>query len=145
MRARRVVLLAKLLLLIVCVVKKLISPNMVDFPVEKITASPLPSITVVPVKQIFSAEKTSVAFLAEAIFLTGNDSPVMLDSSIVIVSQEITRQSAGIMSPASRMSMSPGTRRLVGIIISWFDRLTFVCVMRYCFNNFIAWLLLYSW
>lgn len=53
--------------------------------------------------------------IASACFSTGTDSPVSAASSIFIEADSITRASAGTVSPASRMTMSPGTISVAGI------------------------------
>src|SRR5690606_17509211 len=62
-----------------------------------------------------SPRGTSARGRRSADLLTGTDSPVSADSSTYKLSARIRRTSAGMRSPLSRATMSPGTRSAAGI------------------------------
>ncbi|OPY25193.1 MAG: hypothetical protein A4E23_00113 [Methanomethylovorans sp. PtaU1.Bin073] len=87
-----------------CCTNPAISPSFVFIPVELTRALHLPCTIWVPAKIISSIS-----------LFTGTLSPVSAASSIRSPTISITRASAGIMSPLSSTSMSPGTTSLEGI------------------------------
>ncbi len=70
-----------------------------------------PRVTRVPAWAILvlSARTVSVASIASACFCTASDSPVSSDSSMDRSCCVTNRRSAGILSPDSSRTMSPGT------------------------------------
>ena len=86
-------------------------------PVVSTTTVADPDTTLVPMNTrlaISSALSPFPSWMASGNFSTGRDSPVMADWLTNRSLATITRQSAGIMSPADSMTMSPGTSCLIG-------------------------------
>ncbi len=91
------------------------------------TAMPWPLTTLVPMKQIFGVSSGPIPPRAVAMadfsatlpsasyFSTGMDSPVRIAWLTNRSFDDNSRTSAGIMSPAPRWTMSPGTRSAIGI------------------------------
>ncbi len=63
---------------------------------------------------------------------TGVLSPVRPASSISSVAATRTRPSAGTLSPASKLTMSPGTRSSAGTSSTWPSRLTLAVMISIC-------------
>ena len=109
---------SKLVKFLVSVSVEAIVPKYVWFPVAITTPVALPLIMLVPNKQILSSSLTfkfSFLFFRTEYFSTGSDSPVKEDwltnkSLLVII-----LISAGIISPAERYTISPGTISLISI------------------------------
>ena len=93
-----------------------IVPSSVLMPVPVTTASPDPLVKAVPLKSMLarSARGTSSGRISDD-FATGRDSPVSDDSSACSFEPARIRRSAVMMSPPSRMMISPGTRSWAGI------------------------------
>ena len=98
-----------------------------------------PLITFVPIKHIVSiSERLSiVSFSSSSVFssfLIASDSPVSVDCPTYKSFDSIILKSAGIMSPAESITVSPGTKSLNGNFI-FFPFLTTVAVVdTNCFN-----------
>ena len=88
-------------------------PNSVCMPVAHTTALPRPYVTVVPVNTMFLRSPTRASCrIGASSLVTGNDSPVSGASSHWMEWFSTSRASAGILSPASITSTSPGTSSL---------------------------------
>ena len=100
----------------VCSTREEIFPSSVCMPVATTTASPEPLVSAVPLKSILVLSASAVfSSTTSGDFSTGRDSPVRTDSSACNFEEVTRRRSAVIMSPPSRMTISPGTRSLAGI------------------------------
>jgi hypothetical protein len=85
-------------------------PNIVLSPVSITSAFALPLTILVPSQREFVLFDSSVCSSnTPASFLTGKDSPVKLDSFACSSLASISKQSAGIISPALKRSTSPAT------------------------------------
>ena len=86
-------------------------PTSVDIPVPVTTISPRPRVTVEFMYAMSrrSPSGTSSPGTGSTAFSTGVLSPVSADSSISSVAATSRRPSAGTLSPASNVTMSPGT------------------------------------
>mmetsp|Transcript_5528 Transcript_5528/g.18717 ORF Transcript_5528/g.18717 Transcript_5528/m.18717 type:complete len:256 (+) Transcript_5528:152-919(+) len=96
-----------------------ILPISVAMPVATTRAVKEPLDTVVPAKTMLSLDWIRASgSTGSVIFCTVADSPVSEPSSIriVVVLSEITRQSAGTLSPTRMSTMSPGTSSLAGSV-----------------------------
>ncbi len=93
------------------------APISVCIPVPVTTISPLPRVTVVFMKAMFtrSPSGTSSAEIVAMSLSTGALSPVKPASSICNDAALISRPSAGTLSPASKVTMSPGTSSSAGV------------------------------
>ena len=96
-----------------------ICPTSVAIPVAVTTISPLPRVTVefMYAMSTRSPSGTSSPCTASTDLLTGVLSPVSAASSISSVAAT-RRPSAGILSPASKETMSPGTSSSAGMSIA---------------------------
>ena len=90
------------------------APISVCMPVPVTTQRALPERQNVPEKRVFSRSARAGFFTVQSRFLTGRDSPVSGASSHFTPSEERMRQSAGMRSPSSISTTSPGTRRAAG-------------------------------
>ena len=92
-------------------------PKAVRAPVSTTTPQPMPLTTALPMKQIFG-RSNGVSGAAgrgrERFFSSGIASPVSVDWLTNRSFAEISRKSAGIMSPADSNTMSPGTTCSIG-------------------------------
>ena len=89
----------------------LIFPISVASPVSTTTPKAEPVCTSVPEKAIFSwSPAKAFCGITATVFSTASDSPVKIDSSTVKSWTSIKRKSAGITSPAFRITTSPLTR-----------------------------------
>ena len=81
------------------------------------TAVAVPLSTLVPMKQMFFSSVGELTGLVSGSwnFSTGSDSPVRVPWLTKRSLEVSTRTSPGIMSPAERLMMSPGTRSRSGI------------------------------
>ena len=105
-------------------------------PVSTTNAFALPLTIWVPIQTVFVRCASAVsACNTETIFSTGKVSPVSIASSANTSFASRSRQSPGTISPAFRITISPGTTS--SIWISWFLPLrntsTLICTMA---NNF---------
>ncbi len=91
--------------------KEAIFPSSVFIPVETTMPVPRPYDTVVPLKAMFTLSPSGINFSSSVhmLFSTGTDSPVSAASSIFNFAASVSLISAGIILPASSMTMSPGT------------------------------------
>ncbi len=91
-------------------------PISVSMPVAVTTISPRPRVTTVFMK-LMLPRSASGAFSAAppACFSTGSDSPVSAASSICSALATQSRPSAGVLSPASSTTRSPGTSSAASI------------------------------
>ena len=80
-----------------------------------------------------------------AILLTGNDSPVRIDSLSVKSFDKTIFPSADTISPSSKCIISSTTISSIGNSVSTPSRMTFALDAESFFNASIAFLLLYSW
>jgi len=101
----------------VSVVRCAILPSSVFCPVANTMALADPCVTTVPMNTVLTCSifgrnlpRSVIAF-----FVTGNDSPVRMASSISSLLSSIILASAGILSPACSINISPGTTCLAGI------------------------------
>ncbi len=85
-------------------------------PVETTTTVPEPLSTLVPRKQMFLSSTAEVTVSGSTVsnFSTGIDSPVSAPWMTKRSFAARSRTSAGIMSPAARLTTSPGTRSARG-------------------------------
>ena len=92
-------------------------PTSVLMPVAVTTSSPDPRVALVFMKAMSTRSPSGVSTLGtgSTCFGTGALSPVSADSSISRVAALMIRPSAGIRSPASTATMSPGTSSWAGI------------------------------
>ncbi len=88
-------------------------PIALSAPVRLISRYPFPRTSSVPLK--FSCPRS---------FSTGTDSPVRIDSSTETPCPSISTPSAGIRSPASTRTRSPGTSSVFGRCASFPSRIT---------------------
>ena len=95
------------------------------------TACPRPYTTVDPIYAIFlrspreiSSDLPSGSSVSD-VLLTGTDSPVSAASSIFRLAHSIIRISAGTASPASRITISPGTISSLRTVTRCPPRITF--------------------
>ena len=101
-------------------------PNSVLIPVRITNAFALPLTTCDPMNNALALLANTVsAGNTPTCFSTGNVSPVNAASSINNSFDSINRQSAGTISPASRMITSPGTISSIGISPGFLSRITF--------------------
>ena len=84
-------------------IKSAILPISVFIPIELTLKIPLPLTTVVPINP-------PLLLLLRASLLTPTDSPVSKDSSTTIPELSTKKPSAGILSPASSITISPIVR-----------------------------------
>ena len=100
-------------------------------PVAVTTSSPEPRVALVFMWAMStrSPNGVSAAATGSTSFGTGALSPVSADSSISSVAALMIRPSAGIRSPASTATMSPGTSSSAGICSSDPSRRTRVCTI----------------
>jgi len=95
--------------------RRAILPSSVRIPVAMTRAIPAPRVAAVPLKR---RERRSVSAASggtgRGSFPTGADSPVSADSFAWRRDEAMMRRSAAIRSPASRITMSPGTRLAAG-------------------------------
>jgi hypothetical protein len=88
----------------------LMCPISVPIPVATTTPRPAPPATSVLLKAMHVRSPIGASAATGSVdFSTGTDSPVRMASSIRSPAASISRRSAGIFSPASRSTMSPGT------------------------------------
>ena len=96
------------------------APNDVRLPVAMTAAIAVPLMTLVPMKQIVGMSVRPVdnpaatGGAARSAFSTGSASPVSADWATNRSLAASSRTSAGIMSPAERYTMSPGTNSSMG-------------------------------
>ncbi len=103
-------------------------PTSVVMPVSVTRISPAPRVALVFMKAMSTRSPSGVSTAAtcSTSFGTGALSPVRADSSISRVAALMMRPSAGIRSPASTRTMSPGTSSSAGICSSCPSRRTLV-------------------
>jgi len=96
-----------------------IRPISVSGPVPVTRRRPRPPTMWVPMKaqEVRSAIPARASAMGSACFITGRDSPVSMASSTWRTWASTTRPSAGIVTPASRTTMSPGTTSRVGTVV----------------------------
>ena len=98
-------------------------PKYVLLPVANTIPVADPLTTLDPMKQMFSSSITLPLLclfpLASGRFSIGSDSPVREDWLTNKSFASMIRMSAGIMSPAAIMTISPGTRSVMLISSSW--------------------------
>ena len=94
-------------------------PISVSMPMAVTSISPRPRVTIVFMYAMLSrsANAVSVSTKASISLPNGSDSPVSVDSLISRLTATISLPSAGMRSPASSNTMSPGTKCSAGI--SW--------------------------
>lgn len=104
-------------------------PIWVFMPVSVTTNVPVPRVTVVFWKTMlaWSPSGTSSASSAAASFETGALSPVRAASWVSNVATRRSRPSAGTRSPASTLTMSPGTSSVAATWAERPSRSTFAC------------------
>ena len=120
----------------------LILPKYVVKPVSITTPVALPLTTLEPIKQIFGIENISFASLVFcATFSTGTLSPVKTDWFTNKSLLSISIMSAGIIEPALKCTISPGTTFSTLISFSFPPLTTLVVVYILAFNS---WLNLYT-
>ena len=92
-------------------------PTSVSIPVPVTTISPRPRVTVefMYAMSVRSPRGTSSPATGSTDFRTGVLSPVRAASSISSVAATVSRPSAGILSPASKETTSPGTSSSAGM------------------------------
>ena len=86
-------------------------PSSVRIPVATTMPRPRPWTAVVPLNAILmrSPMESASDFSTPACLSTGTDSPVRAASAIFRCATHVSRKSAGMMLPASMMTISPGT------------------------------------
>ena len=91
-------------------------PNAVRGPVSTTTPQPMPLTTALPMKQMLARSNgvSAAPGWAAATFSSGIASPVSAAWLTNRSFAEISRRSAGIMSPADNRTMSPGTSCSIG-------------------------------
>ncbi len=101
-------------------------PTSVAIPVAVTTNSPAPRLTSVRMytMSVRSPRGVSAPATASVDLVTGRLSPVSADSATSSVAALNSRPSAGTISPASIVTISPGTSCSAGISASWPSRLT---------------------
>ena len=107
-----------------------ILPISVSMPVAVMTAVPRPYTTVEPIYTMFLRSPSGTSFVSGARLmmsinlLTGTLSPVRAASSIFMLALVRMRPSAGIASPASRITTSPTTRSSLWMVTIFPSRST---------------------
>ena len=119
-------------------------PKYVWLPIDTTTPTPLPLTTFVPIKHklfISSGEVFSTSFnkqILELYFSTGVDSPVKDDCEINKSLASKILKSAGIIEPAVKTTISPGTTSFNGISTFLLFLITEVVVFIIAFNFSVA-------
>jgi len=128
-----------------CVIPAIL-PISVCIPVRTTTPVALPDATVVPVYAMLSrSASTERSLIALLSFPWGVDSPVSEKSFVLTSNDSMILMSAGILSPASSCTMSPGTSWFWGVSRTSPSRMTFAGdVIRFLRLSRIL-LTLYSW
>ncbi len=87
-----------------------IFPISVDMPVSTTIPFPCPLVTTVPMNTMLrlSPKLTLPERISWAVFATGRDSPVRIDSSTSSPATSMRRVSAAILAPTSMTRRSPG-------------------------------------
>ena len=113
-----------------------IFPNSVCIPVEVIIARPFPAVIAVPWKTIFFMSPITgrSKWRGFVILRTAWDSPVSAASSAEKPTAYTTRPSAGILSPASSVTKSPGTISRDSIVFHKPSRITVALGAAISFN-----------
>ena len=116
-------------------------------PVPTTTPVAVPLSTLVPRKQMFFPSKGEAGATASRAsnFSTGRDSPVRLAWMMNRSLLESRRRSAGIMSPADKRTMSPGTSSDSGTSRAEPPRITVAVTRIMAFSLAAAVLALVSW
>ena len=124
-----------------------IEPKYVSLPVDSTTPIAVPEDTEVPIKHKFEHSRADVTLLAINVlsFSTGSDSPVSDDWVINKSFADIILISAGIISPAAKLIISPGKISSIEISLKIPFLLTAIVVLIICFNFSLALLDLPSW
>ena len=116
-----------------------IRPSCVLIPVSTTTPTARPVATVVPMYIMFRRSARSVFLSIELrCFVIGSDSPVRADSSTRHWYTSSKRMSAGTLIPSSNLTISPGTKSVVGISDSNPSRSVTELEMLICLSASIA-------
>ncbi len=102
-----------------------ILPNSVCMPVAKTTALASPETIEVPVSRMFLLWINSSASEGSASRALGRDSPVIVAVLTRTPNASISRQSAGMLSPCSRSTTSPGTSWVTASDVALPSRIAF--------------------
>ncbi|AIV03510.1 hypothetical protein MGM1_1230 [Candidatus Malacoplasma girerdii] len=122
-------------------------PKIVFFPVFTTTPIAVPEETEVPIKQRLLQSNALFVFslIGVANFSTGSLSPVNDDWVMNKSLADKILISAGIMSPAANLIISPGSTSSIGISLVWPLRIIAVVVLIISFNFSLALELFRSW
>ncbi len=124
-----------------------IAPSSVWIPVWVMIHFPDHFVTLVQAKHIFlrSAREVDSLLIKSLSFVTGKLSPVSIDSSTNRLLDSNNLRSAGILSPASSKTISPGTSSLLSIITMCPSLSTLHCITVEVRSFCIPFSALYSW